>query len=115
MVSKGRIGYQVSIIAGIAGLMVLAVAAAKAPAAELGDVTVRYADLDVGTAKGAERLYARIKSAAQQVCPGEESQDLSRHMASLRCQKIVVAHSVAAVRSPQLAAVYADRVRHGAV
>ncbi len=93
--------------AGVVGLMALGAAVAPVSAADLlgSDVVVRYGDLDLGTRTGAETLYARIRLAAAQVCRKSDSLELTQQMASLRCQNLLVARSVASVRSPQLAAV----------
>lgn len=88
--------------------MALAAAAAQVSASELQgpDVVVRYGDLDLSTRAGAETLYSRIQLAAAQVCRGSDSFDLIMRAAAVRCQNALVAHAVANVPSPQLAAVY---------
>jgi UrcA family protein len=112
-ISKGSSGYRAGIVAGLMGFMVLA--AAQAPAAPLDtEVVVKYGDLDINSAAGAEKLYERIRQAAAQVCPQVSSFDLPRHLASVRCQDALVAHAVSRVASPQLAAVYASRTHHAA-
>jgi UrcA family protein len=114
MVSKGRMGFKVSVVAGMLGVMGLGMAAVQA-SAQMPDVTVRFADLDLNTAQGASALYTRIRHAAEEVCPGAESLSVPLRMAALSCRNKVVAHAVASVGSPQLAAVYAERARNGAV
>jgi UrcA family protein len=112
-ISKVRSRYPTGIAAGLMGFMVLA--AGQAPAATPGtDIVVRYADLDINTAAGAEKLYARIRHAATQVCPEVSSIEIARHQASQRCQDAAVAHAVGSVGSAQLAAIYATRSHHGA-
>lgn len=115
MDSKGRIGYRASVAAGIAALMVLGAAAVPASAAPPGDVTVKFGDLDLNTARGAATLYSRIKTAAEQACPGADSLFVPRHLAALRCENAAVADAVATVSNPKLAALYAERARHGRV
>jgi UrcA family protein len=114
MFSKHRVGFRVGVAAGLVGLVGLGMATVQASADELPDVTVKYADLDLNTTHGAELLYAGIASAAQQVCPGSDSIQLNRHMAALQCEDVVIAHSVAQISSPRLAAVYAVRSHHRA-
>jgi UrcA family protein len=112
-VSKGSRGYRAGIVAGLMGFMVLA--AAQAPAAErYGDFKVTYADLDISTPAGAEKLYERIRSAAAQVCPQVDFMETQRHAAAVRCENAAVAQAVNSIASPQLAAVYAARSHHGA-
>jgi UrcA family protein len=114
MVSKGRMGFKVSVVAGILGVVGLGMAAVQA-SAQMPDVTVKYADLDLNTAQGASALYSRIKHAAEEVCPGADSLSIPLRLAARSCRQTVVAHAVASVSSPKLAAVYADRTRNGAV
>ncbi|HEV2703803.1 MAG TPA: UrcA family protein [Steroidobacteraceae bacterium] len=109
-ISKVRSAYRVGIVAGFMGLVVLA--AAQAPAAT-GDVAVRYSDLDIHTAAGAEKLYERIRQAAAEVCPAVSFEELQRHAVAVRCQEAAVAQAVNSVASPQLAAVYAAKTHHG--
>jgi|HubBroStandDraft_1064217.scaffolds.fasta_scaffold315551_2 UrcA family protein len=112
-ISKGRGGYKAGIVAGLMGFMVLA--AAQAPAATFDtEVVVKYGDLDINSAAGAEKLYERLRQAAAQVCPQVSSLDLPSHQAGLRCLDAVVAHAVSSVGSAQLAAVYASRTHHSA-
>jgi UrcA family protein len=88
--------------------MALGTAAAQVSASELQgpDVVVRYGDLDLSTRTGAETLYTRIQLAAAQVCRRADAIDLIMRAGAVRCQNELVAHTVAGVPSPQLAAVY---------
>jgi len=100
-------------VAGFVGAMMLA--AAQVPAATATpDITVRYADLDLTTATGAEQLYERIHRAALEVCPSVSFMEVQRHAAAERCLNEVVAHAVNSIASPRLAAVYAAHTHHGA-
>ncbi|MGC1458841.1 MAG: UrcA family protein [Steroidobacteraceae bacterium] len=110
--SRSSSGYRAGIVAGLMGVMVLA--AARAPAAVADEVAVKYADLDISTTAGAEKLYERIRKAAAQVCPQVDVMELQRHAAAARCENAVVAHAVNSIASPQLAAVYAARTHRGA-
>lgn len=105
--SRSSSGYRAGIVAGVMGVMVLA--AAQAPAAVRDDVAVNYADLDISTTAGAEKLYERIRRAAEQVCPRVDFMDIQRHAVAVRCQNEAVAHAVNSIASPQLAAVHAAR------
>lgn len=107
-VNKSSRGYRAGIVAGLMGVMVLATASAQA-AAPAGDLTVGYADLDISTPAGAEKLYERIRRAASQVCPQVNFVEIQRHAAAARCVNAAVAHAVNSIASPQLAAVYAAR------
>ncbi len=110
--SKGSAAFRAAIVAGLMAVMVLA--AAPAPAAMPGgDLAVSYADLDISSTAGAEKLYERIRKAAAQVCPQVDFRETVRHAAAVRCLNAAVAHAVNSIASPQLAAVYAARTHHG--
>jgi UrcA family protein len=85
----------------LAGMAQVARAAEPAPS-----VTVAYSDLNLGSAEGANALYARIVSAARQVC-GADEVDI-RNLRSLAdertCESDAIAQAVHAVHSPSLAA-----------
>ena len=106
---------KAGLAAGVMGLMVLGAAATQASAAQFvgPDVAVGYADLDITTVAGAEKLYQRIQQAAVRVCPPADSKSLAQYVAVNRCRNTVVAHAVRSVSSPQVTAVYAARAHHG--
>ena len=69
----------------------------------VGDVatkTVRFADLDLSTGIGAERLYERIAAAARIVCRG------APHAAVRECRARAVDDAVSAVGSPLLSSIH---------
>jgi UrcA family protein len=115
-ISKDKSGFKAGLAAGVMGLLTLGAAGlTQAAAPVIGpDVTVRYADLNINTAAGAEQLYERIRRAAARVCPVEEPRPLAEHAAAMRCRNEVVAQAVSRVSSAQLTAVYAARA-HRAV
>jgi len=83
-------------------------------AATSAAVTVRYADLNLATTAGNDALYARLVSAARQVCGEAGSiRDLGQLAAIQACQREAVANAVHSVHSTQLAAVYAKRLGQG--
>lgn len=85
---------------------------AATPAAALS-VTVRYADLNLGSEAGSAALYARLESAARAVCGPSDIRDLGQFAAVQACQKAAIAQAVHAVHSTQLAAVFAKRAGPG--
>jgi UrcA family protein len=94
-----------------AAALALAVGSAQAapgvdPATGAPTVSVRYDDLNLGTAAGAHALYRRIVSAAQQVCPRAEPWDMDLYRASHACQARAIERAVREVHDPRLAAVY---------
>jgi UrcA family protein len=66
--------------------LLLAAVATGAHAAEVNSVVVGYADLDLSTPAGTQRLHLRLRRAAQQVCGwGHELRDLIRSRDYDRC------------------------------
>jgi UrcA family protein len=114
-IAKGSIGVTAALAAGLIGLLPLTALATQGTRSQLEEpaVVVNYADLDIKTPLGAEKLYARIEHAATQLCPQAPFEELQRHQFSLRCRNDVVAHAVSSINSPQLAAVYVSRTHRG--
>jgi UrcA family protein len=85
----------------LAGMAQVARAAEPAPS-----VTVAYADLNLASAQGANALYARIVSAAREVCGAGEVDIRNLHsLADERsCESNAIAQAVQAVHNPALAA-----------
>ena len=84
-----------------------------ADAAGVPALTVRYSDLNLSTEQGSLALYGRIVAAAHQVCTIVDIRDLRATAAVGACRDQAVARAVRDVNSPMLAAVHAERVRHG--
>ncbi|MEJ0008645.1 MAG: UrcA family protein [Steroidobacteraceae bacterium] len=57
-------------------------------------MVVQYSVQDLSTSEGAEKLYARIRLAAQQVCPQVRPAELARYRVTLRCQNAAVDHAI---------------------
>ncbi len=114
-ISQGRSGFRAGMAAGVMGLMMLGATAMPLAAAQVigPDVTVRYADLDITTQAGAEKLYERIGQAAVRVCPVGDLRPLPEFEAAMHCRDEVVAQAVSRVRSAQLAAIFAARAHRG--
>jgi UrcA family protein len=87
--------------------------AAVANAESAPAVRVSYADLNLSTPQGSRALYARIESAANEVCRAEDIRDLQAMAARRSCRADAIEQAVRAVGSPTLAALYAGEVRHG--
>jgi UrcA family protein len=110
----GITGFTASLAVGFISLLPLAASAAQGarPQFEGPAVVVNYADLDINTPRGAEKLYARIEQAAVRLCPQVDFGELQRYVVFLRCRDTVVAQAVSSINSPQLAAVYVSRTHH---
>jgi UrcA family protein len=91
----------------------LSTASAATSDTDTPQVTVRYGDLDLSTQAGAKALYSRISMGARQVCPSDDSRDLSRFTNARACQRAAIERAVRAVNSPHLAAAYAAATHRG--
>lgn len=90
-----------------------AVGSAHAATAGSPAITVRYTDLNLSTEQGSLALYRRIVAAAHQVCVVEGISDPRAVVAARSCREQAIARAVRDVNSPMLAAVHAERLRHG--
>jgi UrcA family protein len=83
---------------------------AVAAAGNWRDVTlthrVSFADLDLTRGPGVVALYARIRSAAQQVCGTVDARQLEAITNSHRCTKQAIARAVREVNAPTLTSYY---------
>ncbi|HTX24432.1 MAG TPA: UrcA family protein [Steroidobacteraceae bacterium] len=110
--TRGRARAAVAAVAGC--LFVAAMGAASAaPSDSPPTVRVSYADLDLSTEQGVRTLYARIVTAADQVCPYATMDNLILYMKSRACRKQAITEAVAHVGNPRLAAVSAEHTAHG--
>jgi UrcA family protein len=89
-----------------AAVTLFAALAAGVQAADLPQVHVKYADLNLGTTAGATVLYQRIRGAAGQVCGVSSDRDLARGAQAKACAAHAVADAVAAVNAPALTSIY---------
>ena len=74
--------------------------------ADIPQIHVKYADLNVATTAGATVLYQRIRGAADRVCGVANTRDLARLGHAEVCAEHAVADAVAAVNAPALTRVY---------
>jgi UrcA family protein len=99
------------------GLLMMSLASMGASAAvppsggEVPTYHVNYADLDLNRQAGADALFARIRSAARQVCePVAASVDFRFARAREKsCMNKAISDAVADVRSPLLTDIYLGR------
>ncbi len=91
-ISTGSSGCAATLAAGLIGLLPWAAVAGQGsrPASQGPAVVVNYADLNINTPLGAEKLYERIQHAAVQLCPQVDFGELQRYAASLRCRDEVL-------------------------
>lgn len=78
-------------------------AAWAAPAdGEPRTAVVKYQDLDLSRPQDVQKLYGRIKSAAQEVCDNDATSDLHRLAIYKTCMRNAVSDAISQVQSPQL-------------
>jgi UrcA family protein len=89
-------------------------AAAAAASADRGDEPptqrVSFADLDLTRGPGVAALYARIRSAAQQVCGPVDARQLEALTSSHRCTEQAIARAVSDVNAPMLTGYYLAKI-----
>jgi UrcA family protein len=83
------------------------VASAGQPSTGGLQTPVYYNLSDLSTDQGLRRLYRRIETAAQEVCPGYDSADLHVVDLSQECQQQAIARAVAQIGNARLAAIHA--------
>ena len=72
---------------------------------------VKYRDLDPSLAADAQRLYGRLKYAAQKVCNGYDSRDLQMQRLQDACYDKALSNAVEKVNEPTLTALHAAEPR----
>lgn len=86
------------------------VAAARAvPSDDVPQRRVSFADLDLTRSAGAETLYARIVSAAREVCEPPSTMALQLWEQTRQCRQQAIARAVADVKAPTLTSYYAAK------
>jgi UrcA family protein len=94
-------------LAAVAGICVTTFAlGAQADEVDVPTRTVHYADLNLNTQAGAEKLYQRIRGAADQVCGNKDPRQLAASAAAETCVNRAVTVSVRAVNNPRLTSTY---------
>jgi UrcA family protein len=78
-------------------------------------IKVAYSDLNLESVSGTQALYARIVSAARDVCSAREVdiRDLGALARAQACETRAITQAVHDVHSPALAALSTTRVPHG--
>jgi UrcA family protein len=80
--------------------------AASANTEIVGQVTVRYQDLDVQQPKDATVLYQRLRNAARQACLATGSRDLAVRSEEQRCVRAALERAVRSVDKPLVTAAH---------
>lgn len=111
--TRNQITRPAATIAALAACLIAGTAHAGSPAGA-ATLTVAYGDLNLSSEQGANALYARVVSAARQVCGanGLDIRDLQTYAAERACESQAIAKAVHDVRAPQVAAIFAARHEH---
>jgi UrcA family protein len=83
--------------------------ASAAEGSDSAQKTIKYTDVSVSSAQGADTLYNRIRSASEEVCSPLDHGDLSSKMHAKACMQKSIADAVRQVNQPALTAVYNAR------
>ncbi|MBS0376832.1 MAG: UrcA family protein [Proteobacteria bacterium] len=89
--------------AGLGGWLLASSAFAATPA-ETPSQRVRYTELDLNKDAGVERLYVRLRGAAEHVCGTADLRDLKAFAAQKACVRESLDRAVEAVHSARLSA-----------
>ena len=73
-----------------------------APADNVAQVTVTYADLDLSKSEGADTLYRRLTQAARIVCAPYEGRDLKGRQLWNDCYEDAIGEALATLGNPML-------------
>ncbi len=93
----------------VAAAATLLALTAGARAADVAQVHVKYADLNISSPAGAAVLYRRIRVAADQVCGEYGGRGLARIARAQACADKAIADAVASVGNDTLNSVYAAK------
>ena len=95
--------------------LVFAIAALQfgtaAQGAEVAQITVSYADLDLSRSAGIVVLHQRIQSAAQRICAAYEGKSLREHATYHSCKADAAKRAVATVAVPALTNYHNAQIR----
>ena len=99
------------LMCGMGAATAAGVASAATPDTDIPSIAVKYDPAVLGTESGARLLYARIVTAASEVCPNYLPHFVSRQVEV--CREHAIENAVAKVHNPRLAAVYLSSTKHG--
>jgi UrcA family protein len=77
-------------------------------------VTVRYADLNLASDAGAQKLLSRLSAAARQVCDDHGTRELARVVRADACFRETLSSAVIALHDERLSSMYRARTGPGA-
>jgi UrcA family protein len=83
-----------------------AVIGSAADRADVPQVVVHYADLNLASPRGANALYSRIRAAAERACRALDGRELRSKIQMQECVTTAVADAVTKVGHPAVVAIY---------
>jgi UrcA family protein len=88
---------------------------AASPTVDAHSIKVSYADLDIRTDSGLQKLYARVVAAAESVCPAPVSGDFNSPVLHRirECRASAIERAVEKIDNQRLAALHAVRKNKG--
>jgi UrcA family protein len=99
------------LMCGIGAVAAAGVAGAATPDLDAPSIAVKYDPATLDSYDGARQLYARLASAAVEVCPSYDSHWVS-HQVEV-CRAHALESAVAKVHNPRLAAIYLSATKRG--
>jgi UrcA family protein len=108
-----RAKFGLLLLGSLAGIMAAGGAGAAGLDSDVPSVVVKYSEQSLATDEGVYTLYRRIKDAAKQVCPAEETRDLNRQSHIKECRNQAVARAIRQIANSRLAALHAAHSKNG--
>jgi len=99
------------LMCGIGAVAAAGVAGAATPDLDAPSIAVKYDPATLDSNDGARQLYARLASAAVEVCPSYDAHWVS-HQVEV-CRAHALESAVAKVHNPRLAAIYLSATKRG--
>lgn len=99
------------LMCGIGAVAAAGMASAATPDADVPSIAVKYDPATLDSYSGARQLYARLASAAAEVCPSYEPRLISRQVQ--QCRQHALENAVAKVHNERLAAIYLSATKRG--
>jgi UrcA family protein len=99
------------LMCGIGAVAAAGMASAATPDLDAPTIAVKYDPATLDSYSGARQLYARIETAATEVCPNYDAHFVS-HQVQV-CREHAIESAVAKVHNPRLAAIYLSASKRG--
>jgi UrcA family protein len=99
------------LMCGIGAAAAAGMASAATPDLDAPAIAVKYDPATLDSYSGARQLYARLESAAVEVCPNYSPHWISHQVQE--CREHAIESAVAKVHNPRLAAIYLSATKRG--